>query len=151
MANKEFNDLFATNFLPVSRPMIRLFGIEAALMLCELYAEYRYYEGSKRLEPDGYFYSTVQNVEQNAGLSKGQQLRAIKLLSDYGIIKKTVRGMPGKRYFQFQYASISKLKRDVEIELRKDKKRTIVESCNPPEASKVPTRPWPKVDTSTAF
>ena len=151
MANKDLNALFSTNFISVSRPMIRIFGIETALMLCELYAEYKYYESRKRLEPDGYFYSTVENVEHNVGLSKGQQLRAIKQLSDYGIIKKAVRGMPGTRHFQFQYAAISKLKKDIEIELKKDKKYMIPEQSETYEVKKTATRSWSDVDTRVAF
>ena len=123
MANKDLNVLFTTNFVSVSKPMIKIFGIESALMLCELYAEYRYYENNKQLEPDGSFFSTVENVETNVGLSKSQQLNAIKQLTNYGIIKKTVRGMPGKRYFQFQYEAIGKLRKDIGIEVKKVKKK----------------------------
>ena len=151
MANKDLNALFSTNFIAVSRPMIRIFGIEAALMLYELYAEYKYYENDKRLELDGYFYSTVENVEHNVGLSKGQQLRAIKLLTDYGIIKKTVRGMPGKRYFQFQYAAISKLKKDIDAELKKDKKHMVVEQSDSYETKKTSVRSWSEINTRVEF
>lgn len=151
VGNSELNALFSTNFISVSRPMIRIFGIEAALMLCELYSEYRYYESKKRLEPDGYFYSTVENIEHNVGLSKGQQLRAIEQLSKYGIIKKAVRGMPGTRHFQFQYAAINKLKKDMEIELRKDKKSTVFGQCESYKMDKTPVKSWAGVDLTAGF
>ena len=120
MVNKDLESLFNTNFIKLSKPMIKLFGLDAAVMLCGLFAEYKYWEGKRQLTVDGYFYSTVENVENNIGLSKSQQLKAIDKLVEYGIILKTSRGMPSKRYFQFQYSGIRKLKKDIDLELKKE-------------------------------
>lgn len=116
---KDLDYMFKTNYIMVSKPMIRVFGIEAALMLADLYSEYKYWENKKQLTSDGYFFSTVENVENSVGLSKSQQLAAIKKLSDYGIIKKVLRGMPSKRYFRFEQHGIDKLKKEIGHELKR--------------------------------
>ena len=117
MINKDLETFFNTNFVKLSKPMIKIFGLEAALMLCDLYSEYKYWESKKGLTVDGYFFSTVENVEDNVGLSRGQQLRAVKRLVEYGIIKKINRGMPSKRYFRFEYSGIGKLKKDIGVQV----------------------------------
>ena len=103
--------------------MIKIFGLEGALMLCELYAEYRYWESKNKLTKDGFFFSTVENVENSTGLSKRKQGDAVSKLVEYGIIKKTTRGMPSKRHFKFQETAIPKLSKDIKNELKKEKER----------------------------
>lgn len=119
MMTKDLDSIFKTNYIMVSKPMIRVFGIEAALMLADLYSEYKYWDNKKQLTSDDYFFSTVENVENNVGLSKSQQLAAIKKLVDYGIIRKSLRGMPSKRFFRFEQDGINKLKKEIGQELKK--------------------------------
>ena len=96
----EFDKLFKGNFVMVSKVVIRELGLEAAVMLSELYSEYLYWEASNGLTEAGYFYSTMENVKNNTGLTRARQDSAIKVLEEAGIIKKYVHGMPAKRYFK---------------------------------------------------
>jgi hypothetical protein len=57
----------------------------------------------------GWFFSTVENMYCNTGLSKHQQRLACKELMDYGIIKVKYQGLPKKRYFRFDPAAFNKL------------------------------------------
>lgn len=127
-SNKNLNEtaleeIFGNWYIQLSKPTIKIFGLEAALLLCDLYSEYRYWKGKNRLQSNGSFYSTVENVEHNTGLTKAKQLNAIKVLVDYGIITKIVKGMPCKRYFSFNETGINKLKKDIKAEIKKDKER----------------------------
>ena len=96
----EFDKLFKGNFVMVSKVVIRELGLEAAVMLSELYSEYLYWKASNGLTEAGYFYSTMENVKNNTGLTRARQDSAIKVLEKAGIIKKYVHGMPAKRYFK---------------------------------------------------
>ena len=122
-SEKELEKIFGNWYIQLSKPTIKIFGLEAALMLCNLYSEYRYWKGKGKLNKYGTFYSTVENVEHNTGLSKRQQLRAIEVLENYGIIEKSLHDLPPKRYFRFIESGISKLLRDVKEEIKKDKER----------------------------
>ena len=84
-------------------------------MLSEIYSEYTYWQERDGLQQGGWFFSTVENMYYNTGLSKHQQLVACKELETYGIIKVMYHGMPKKRYFKFDLNAVQKLYNDFEL------------------------------------
>ena len=96
--------MFESDFVRVPRPFIRNFNLNTAVMLSEIYSEYTYWKDRDELQQGGWFYSTIENMYYNTGLSKHQQLAACKELETYGIIKVKYHGMPKKRYFKFDPA-----------------------------------------------
>ena len=107
--------MFESDFVRVPRPFIRKFNLNTAVMLSEIYSEYTYWRDRDGLQPGGWFFSTVENMYYNTGLSKHQQLAACKELVEYGIIKMKYHGMPKKRYFKFEPAAFNKLHADFEL------------------------------------
>ena len=98
---KKLDMMFEKEFLRVPRPFIRMFNLNTAIMLSEIYSEYTYWKSQGRLEQGGWFFSTVENMYCQTGLSKHQQLKACNELVDYGIIKVKYQGLPKKRYCSF--------------------------------------------------
>ena len=90
----------SNNFIIVNRDLIKEFGTNGAILLGELASEYNYYNDNNRLCDDGMFFSTVENVENNTGLSRYQQKKAIDELKKKGVIDVELRGMPAKRYIR---------------------------------------------------
>ena len=113
MKNK-LDKMFESDFIRVPRPFIRKFNLNTAVMLSEIYSEYTYWKDRNELQQGGWFYSTVENMGYNTGLSKHQQLVACKELEEYGIIKVKYHGMPKKRYFKFDPTMFEKLYNDFE-------------------------------------
>lgn len=111
MKNK-LDKMFENDFLRVPRPFIRKFNLNTAIMLSEIYSEYTYWRDQNSLEKGGWFYSTVENMYCNTGLSKHQQLTACKELESYGIIKIKYHGLPKKRYFKFDTTMLNQLYSD---------------------------------------
>ena len=111
MKNK-LDKMFESDFIRVPRPFIRKFNLNTAVMLSEIYSEYTYWKDRNELQQGGWFYSTVENMGYNTGLSKHQQLTACKELEEYGIIKIKYHGMPKKRYFKFDPTTFEKLYND---------------------------------------
>ena len=107
--------MFESDFIRVPRPFIRRFNLNTAVVLSEIYSEYTYWKDREMLQQGGWFYSTVENMYYNTGLSKHQQLSACKELVEYGIIKMKYHGMPKKRYFKFDTAMFNKLYSDFEL------------------------------------
>ena len=105
----KLDKMFEQEFLRLPRPFIRMFNLNTAVMLSEIYSEYTYWKGQNRLEKGGWFYSTLENMYCNTGLSKHQQRIACKELMDYGIIKVRYHGLPKKRYFKFDPAVLNRL------------------------------------------
>ena len=107
--------MFESDFIRVPRPFIRRFNLNTAVMLSEIYSEYTYWKERNDLQQGGWFFSTVENMYYNTGLSKHQQLAACKELVEYGIIKMKYHGMPKKRYFKFDPIAFNKLYNDFEL------------------------------------
>ena len=114
MKNK-LDNMFESDFIRVPRPFIRRFNLNTAVMLSEIYSEYTYWKDRDGLQQGGWFFSTIENMYYNTGLSKHQQLAACKELMEYGIIKMKYHGMPKKRYFKFEPAAFNKLYSDFEL------------------------------------
>lgn len=93
------NLLASDNYIVVNKDLIKEFGINTALMLGELASEYQYYYKNNMLEND-MFFSTIENIEENTGLSKHQQKKALDELKSMGIIDIIVKGLPAKRYIK---------------------------------------------------
>lgn len=106
--------MFESDFIRLPRPFIRKFNLNTAVMLSEIYSEYTYWKERDGLQQGGWFYSTIENMYYNTGLSKHQQLAACKELAEYGIIKTKYHGMPKKRYFKFEHSAFNKLYTDFE-------------------------------------
>ena len=114
MKNK-LDKMFESDFVRVPRPFIRRFNLNTAVMLSEIYSEYTYWKEHNGLQQGGWFFSTIENMYYNTGLSKHQQLAACKELVEYGIIKLKYHGMPKKRYFKFDAAVFNKLYDDFQL------------------------------------
>lgn len=91
------------------RQFIRKFNLNTAVLLSEIYSEYTYWRDRNELQPGGWFYSTIENIYNNTGLSKHQQLTACKELETYGVIKVRYYGMPKKRYFKLVTSKLTEL------------------------------------------
>jgi predicted transcriptional regulator len=97
------------NYIIVNKSLIHMLGLHEAIILGELASEYSYYKRNEMLDSEGYFYSTVENVKENTGLSKDIQCKALKKLNTRGLIHSTVKGIPAKRYVKFNYQLLASL------------------------------------------
>ena len=92
--------LASSNYLSVNKSLIKIFGLEGAVILGELCSEYDYWQENDKLTDDGMFYCSVEKIEDNTGLSAYQQRTVIKTLESAGIITVTLKGLPATRYFK---------------------------------------------------
>ena len=111
MSNK-LDKIFEKDYMRLPRPLIRKFNLNTAVMLSEIYSEYIYWEEHNGLQAGGWFFSTVENMYYNTGLSKHQQLVACKELLECGVVKIKYHGMPKKRYFKLNMSALDKLYKD---------------------------------------
>lgn len=92
--------IVSRNYIAVNKILAREIGLNEAIMIGELASEHEYGEREGKIEPDGYFFSTVKNVEDNTTLSERQQRSVIDKLKKLGILEVTLRGLPARRYFK---------------------------------------------------
>ena len=99
--------LASDNFIVINRSLLKRYGLNVTLMLCELASEYNYYSKEGKLEEDGLFFSTIENITDKTGLSRYQQAEALKKLNEMGIVKTIVKGIPAKRYFKLDVKKLA--------------------------------------------
>jgi len=95
----ELTDLLANDgYIIINKKLIQKYGLEEALIIGELAAEYNYHKIKGELLEDNSFYSTVENIQKNTSLSQYQQSKAINNLSKEGLVEVYYKGIPPKRY-----------------------------------------------------
>ncbi len=98
--------LASDGFLSVNKHIARVVGLDAAVLLAELASAYTYFESRDQLTPEGMFFETVERIQENTTLSQYQQSKAVKVLTDAGILKTKKIGIPARRYFLINEESV---------------------------------------------
>ena len=91
--------LASDGFLSVNKHIARIVGLDAAVLLAELASAHNYFESRDQLTADGMFFETVEHIQENTTLTQYQQAKAVKVLSNAGILETKKIGIPAKRYF----------------------------------------------------
>lgn len=89
-----------SNYISVNKTLIKTVGLEEAILLGELCSEYDYWDEHNQLTDDGYFYATVEKIEDNTTLSEYQQRKAVNTLKNLDILETKLKGLPAMRYFK---------------------------------------------------
>lgn len=100
--------LASGNYISVNKDLIRELGLDEAVLIGELASEYMYWQEKEQTE-NGYFYSTIENIEKNTGLSGHKQRKAIKTLEDNKLITIKLKGIPAKRYIKINEKQVVEL------------------------------------------
>lgn len=74
-------------YIIVNKQLTKLLGLNEALIIGELISEYRYYSNRDELTDDGFFFSTIENIEENTSLNEYLQRKAMKRLVEMGILE----------------------------------------------------------------
>ena len=88
-----------SNFITVNKDLIKELGLEEAILLGELASEYDYWNNKNEIE-DGYFYSTIENIEEETTLTAYKQRKCLENLKNNGFVDIQIRGIPAKRYIK---------------------------------------------------
>lgn len=87
------------NFIIVNKEIAKLYGLDEAVILGELASEHKYWQKNGGLK-DGYFYSTIENIEKNTTILEKRQRLALNSLKEKGIIDIKRMDIPAKRYIK---------------------------------------------------
>lgn len=97
------------NFLIINRDLIKELGLDEAVLLCELCNEQYYWEMNNKLQKDGTFYSTVENIEKHIGLKKKKQLTLLNKLKKLNLVDVKYHDIPKKRYIKVNTSEIEEI------------------------------------------
>lgn len=88
------------NFIIINRDLIKEIGLDETVLLGELCSEQYYWERNNKLGKDGFYYSTVDNIEKNTGYKKKKQLTLLNKLKALNLVEVKYHDMPKKRYIK---------------------------------------------------
>ena len=97
------------NFITVNKLLAHYIGLNESLILGELASEWDYYNEMGQLEPDGYFYVTVEKLWLNTTIKEDLQRKVLKNLEKYGIVEISYRGIPRKRFIRLNEKAIEEI------------------------------------------
>ena len=110
--NANLNEIFElinpANTISGNRFLAHAIGAAEAVIYSALLAKSAYYE-ERGMISDGWFFSTVADLEESTTFSEKQQRRAIDKLIKSELIRLERRGMPAKRFFKIS-ENLDKLK-----------------------------------------
>lgn len=89
----------SSGFLTVNKYIASKFGLDAAVLLGELASTQIYWEEHGKLDEEGMFYQTCEQITNNTTLSKHQQAKAAKALEDAGVLRTKKKGIPPMKYY----------------------------------------------------
>lgn len=86
------------NYLTVNKLVMKKLGISESILLSELCYRRQFLARVGKLTEDGFFYATVEDVEEQTTLSDYSQRKILEKFSQMGLAKVERRGLPAKRY-----------------------------------------------------
>lgn len=87
-------------YVIVNKRLIMELGLNEALFIGYLSSIYTYWEDRNGLDDDGYFFATVENIEENTGMKEKRQRTTIQNLESIGLLDVKLKGCPPKRHFR---------------------------------------------------
>lgn len=88
------------NYLTVNKLLMKAIGISESILLSELCYRRQYLARANKLTEDGFFYATVEDVEEETTLNDYAQRKALEKLTKMGLVEVDRRGLPAKRYIR---------------------------------------------------
>lgn len=92
--------LSGAGFIMYSKQAARLLGVNAAILLGELCAKHQYWLEAGRLEQEGWFFCTREDIEADTALSAFQQREAVRVLVGCGVLDCRNHGVPSRRFYR---------------------------------------------------
>lgn len=91
-----------TNTGSFNRLIAHALGLDAAVIYSALISKREYYASRDMLDSEGWFYSTVEDMQESTSMAICTQRSAIKVLTDKGLVEVSKRGMPARRHFRLR-------------------------------------------------
>ena len=107
------------NYIIVNRDLIKEMGLDEAALLSELCSEQYYWKSKDKLGKDGFFFSTIDNIENNIGFKKKKQLTLLKELKSRNLIDVKYHDMPKKRYIKVNALELEKILKKYNVDKKK--------------------------------
>jgi len=91
-------------FIMVNKKLMAIFGIKATIYLSTLIFKEDFFK--ERLDKDGYFWNTQEDIEESCLLSPNEQSESLKILKANDIVDFKKTGLPARNHFKINHKKI---------------------------------------------
>jgi hypothetical protein len=88
------------NYIIYNKVIANKYGIFESIILGDLISKENYFEQQNKLDSEGFFYSTYEDIENSTSIKRDRIIKAIQTLVDFGMISKKGAGIPRKTYYK---------------------------------------------------
>lgn len=114
---------YSKNYRTYNVEVARALGsVNAAIVLAEIASAFDDFKEQGLLiskDNSDWIYYTKEKLEERTSLSREEQDRAIRTLESHKLIKKTIMGLPSKRYFSFNHKEMGRFQNEIPKEYTK--------------------------------
>jgi hypothetical protein len=96
-------------YIPVNKKMIKLIGILPTVLLGDLIGKYNYFCDRNELAENDDFFNTIENIENDTGLTSAYITFSFKMLSHFNLLEVSKKGMPARNYYKINFDNIAQL------------------------------------------
>tara|TARA_R100000664_G_C2756084_1_gene143894 strand:+ start:2020 stop:2760 length:741 start_codon:yes stop_codon:yes gene_type:complete len=101
------NILSSTAYFTLNKHLVKFVGVESALVLSDLISKEDYFINNNLIK-DGYFFNTLDNIEQDTTLSAHKIRNALKRLKKVEFIEIKLKGIPAKTHIKIMHNKLLK-------------------------------------------
>lgn len=101
--------LASDNYIIVNKELIKRLGLEESIIVGDLASMYLYLSKENKLGDDGFFFYTIEAMQENTSLSDYQQRKALENLKNKGIIEIQRREIPAKRFIKLDIEKLEEI------------------------------------------
>lgn len=98
--NSVYDLLRADGSIVINKRLAKAIGLNETILYSELLSRHYYFAERAALDNGGYFFNTIEDLQDGTTLTQRQQTPALKNLVKLGLIDMKVAGVPAKRYFR---------------------------------------------------
>lgn len=101
--------LDSNGFIKLNKSLTHYLGLHTTIFLAEIISEHEYWRKMNRLDEQGFFYSTVENVWEETGLKRDIQMKSIARLKSLGILEVERLGSKRMRHFRIDEQKLTSI------------------------------------------
>ena len=97
------------NYIIVNKELIKIIGLEESIIVGDLASMYLYLQKENRLTEDGFFFYSVEAMQENTSLSDYQQRKALETLKKLNVVEIERRQVPAKRFIKLNIVKLENI------------------------------------------
>lgn len=101
--------LASDNYIIVNKELIKKLGLEESIIVGDLASMHLYLKREGKLNDDGFFFYTIEAMQENTSLSDYQQRKALESLKNKRIIEIQRREIPAKRFIRLNVEKLEEI------------------------------------------